>query len=552
MMGKHQIHTVLRMFLSSKSAKLNHSPTKFLCTSNELTQIPDPHGSPESPDLPTWLYDKQNPEYAGSDSDDFVIPSLAKWVESHDLSTHEELVSDTPSEENVSDISKLSSVLKNQYPSEDSVVQALNGSGIQPTNDLVSQLLRRFSGSLSVCYGVFIWGKNQTGYRHTPELYNLMVDVLGRHRKFNLMWDFVKEMAGIEGHVSLVTMTKVMRRLAKAGNYDDAIEAFRGMEMFGVTKDIGALNLLMDALVKERSVEHAHLVALEFESSIPLNSDSYNILIHGYCKARLFVEARRTMDEMQKQGFRPCVVSYTSFIEAYSKEKDFRNVDAILEEMRQRGCKPNAITYTIIMHALGKARHLKAAMEVYEIMKTEGCEFDASFYSSLLFILCRCGRVKDAWDVFEDMENQGVSKDCLTYNTMIACACARSQEENALKLLKRMEEDSCKPNVDTYAPLLKLFCRKKRMKMLKLLLGHMFNNDVNIDLGTYALLIRELCICGKLEVACSFFDELILKGMVPWDSTYKILVEKLELKGMAETKQKVEKLMLVAKEQNKL
>ena len=62
-------------------------------------------------------------------------------------------------------------------------------------------------------------------------------------------------------------MAKVRRGLAKAGRYEEAIEAFRRIECFGVNKDVAALNTLMDALVKEQSID----VYLEFKNHIPLN-----------------------------------------------------------------------------------------------------------------------------------------------------------------------------------------------------------------------------------------------------------------------------------------
>ena len=61
-------------------------------------------------------------------------------------------------------------------------------------------------------------------------------------------------------------------------------------------------------------------------------------------------------------------------------------------------------------------------------------------------------------------------------------------------------------------------------------------------------MVRGLCKNGKLENACSFFEEMVLKGFVPKDSTYKMLIEELQVKGMEKEKKHIEKLMLQAKE----
>jgi|UniRef100_A0A2N9ETI4 pentatricopeptide repeat protein len=546
MLSKFQTFKLLSHSLPQRKTNINALPYIFLY--NSLCTITDSTQVTESPELPSWLKfsETQNPSTPDSD-DDFVIPSLAHWVENHKLHDHSKVVKQMLTEITETDVDKISKILKNRYPSPDNVAEALNGSGFVASNSLVEQLLKRFSNDWVPAFGVFIWAKTQTGYRHSPELFDSMVDILGKSENFETMWELVEEMNELGRYVTLVTMSKVMRRLARAGRYKEAIEAFRKIEQFGVSKDTNAMNVLMDALVKESSVEHAHDVFLEFKEVIPLSSHSFNVLIHGWCKARKLDHAKKAMEDMEKHEFPPDVVSYTCFVEAYCREKDFRKVNEILDEMEGKGCRPNVVTYTIVMHALGKAKQVNEALEVYEKMKRNGCVPDASFYGSLIFILGKAGRLKDARDVFEDMTKQGVSRDVLAYNTLISCYCAHLQEETALKLLQKMEEDACKPDLKTYAPLLKMCCRKKRMKVLYFLLDHMFRNDISIEVGTYSLLVRGLCKNGKLEHACLFFEEMVLKGMVPKDSTYKMLMEQLEGKSMTKAKEHIEKLMSPAK-----
>ncbi|KAH9650335.1 pentatricopeptide repeat-containing protein [Citrus sinensis] len=520
-------HNILKLLSQSHLQK--HAKIYYLCylSCNPLCTTAESPSSTESPSLPSWIkfFDSQSPD------EDFVIPSLAGWVESHRLNEKSRISSRVLSENHETDVDKISKILSKQYQSPDKVVEALKGCGVSVSNSLVEQTLRRFSNDLTPAFGFFTWAKTQTGYMHTPEMYNTMVDVLGKSKKFCLMWELVKEMDELNnGYVSLATMSTIMRRLVRGGRYDDAVEAFRGMKKYGVEKDTRALSVLMDTLVKGNSVEHAYKVFLEFKDCIPLSSQIFNILIHGWCKTRKVDDAQKAMKEMFQQGFSPDVVSYTCFIEHYCREKDFRKVDDTLKEMQEKGCKPSVITYTIVMHALGKAKQINEALKVYEKMKSDDCLPDTSFYSSLIFILSKAGRVKDANEIFEDMKKQGVVPNVLTYNTMISSACARSEEENALKLLQKMEEDLCKPDCETYAPLLKMCCRKKRMKVLNFLLTHMFKNDVSMDAGTYASLVRGLIESGKLELACSFFEEMVSKGIVPHHNTYKMLEEKLEKK----------------------
>ncbi|GER32272.1 pentatricopeptide repeat-containing protein [Striga asiatica] len=505
----------------------------------------------ESPELPGWV---KNPVKSKMDNklenDDFVPPSLSYWIEDHKPVFKEDDMYNIVNDTTESDVDKISSILKSshQFKSPDLVIKALEGCDVDLSEDLVEKILCRFSHEWVPSLGFFKWAESRNGFKHPPGIYNLLVDNLGKAKKFEKMWDMVEEMKLLEGYLTLDTMTKIMRRLARGGKYEDAIEAFENMELFGIEKDITALNILIDTLVKQGSVEHAESVYFKFKDNIPPNQHTYNMLVHGWCRVRQIETARKTVNEMRAHGFCPDSVTYSSFIESYCREKDFRKVDSTLVEMERDGINPNVVTYTIMMKAYGKAKEINKAMEMYELMKTNNYPLDAPFYTALICALSRAGRVKDADEVFDDMSKQGVVPDVGTYNVLIMIASNESQEEKALNMLKKMEENKCRPNINTYAPLLKMCCRLGRMKVLSFLLSHMFKNDVSLDLGTYALLVSRLCGSGNVAKACSFFEEMVDRGFVPMDCTYEILVKALDKKGLNEEKERVEKVKNRAKE----
>lgn len=471
-----------------------------------------------------------------------MIPSVAHWAERHPLDPK---VRNLPP--SLSDIDILSKILQPHFQSPENVVQVLEGCDVILSNSLIEQVLKRFSSQWVHSFGVFCWAKTQTGYVHSPGVYNLMVDILGKSRKFKMMWELVEEMNQMEGYVTFTTMTKVIRRLARGLKYQEAIEAFNGMDRFGIEKEISALNVLMDALVKEGSYEHALEAFSTFKNTIGFDSHSYNILIHGLCNCRKYDDARSMMQEMENLGIGPTEFSYTYFIKSYCHDKDFRSVDRVLQEMTDKGCPPNVVTYTIYMHALGKSKQINEALEIYQSMKNRGCTPDTAFYSSLIYILDKSGRFKDAEELFYDMTKQGVDPDVMTFNSMISAACSRSQEAAALGLLKKMEVCSCRPNLRTYPPLLKMCMRMDRMKVLDFLWTHMMENNVSPDLATHEMLVLGLCKSGKLERAWWFFEEMVSKEMLPRESMCRLLVQKLEGSGMVKEKEIVERLIPVTK-----
>ncbi|CAA0829101.1 Pentatricopeptide repeat-containing protein -mitochondrial [Striga hermonthica] len=509
---------------------------------NAFSSSAEPVKTSDKPELPGWVeYPAKDKKASNLKDEDFIPSSLSCWIENqHSAAQKDDIVE--------SDVDMISNILTGQFKSSDSVIKALDTCDVDLSDGLVEQVLCRFSNEWVPSLGFFKWAESRNGFKHSPNFYNLMVNNLGKVKKFELMWDLAEEMKTLEGYFTLDTMTKIMRRLVKAGKHEDAIEAFKKLELFGIEKDTEALNRLIEALATHGSVEQGEQVYFKFKENIPPSQRTFNILVQGWCKIKQMGKAKETLDEMRAHGFGPNLFTYTGFIETYCCEKDFRNVDATLAEMEREGIDPNVVTYAIMMKSYGKAKETKKAMEVYELMKKNNCPPDASIYTALIGILGRQGRVKDAYEVFEDMSRQGVEPNVSTYNMLILISASRCQEEKALTLLKKMEENKCRPNSFTYAPLLKMCCELKRMKVLTFLLSHMFKNNVSLDPMTYSVLIGRLCKNGNAAMACSFLEEMMDKGLVPMDGTYKGLVKALDENGLLEEKERVKNAMSRFKE----
>ena len=507
-------------------------------------------------DLPDWF---RNPKDDGScaglddeEDDIFVLPTepnvsderRSQSSTSRSLSIRPGFPA-TASHEDAefeADIDEGSRILSARFASPEAIMIAMDCCSVRVTGCLVDKILTRFSNDWVAAFGFFMWVGTQGGYCHCADSYDLMVDILGKFKQFDLMWGLINQMVEVGGLMSLMTMTKVMRRLAGASRWTEAIDAFHKMDRFGVVKDTKAMNVLLDTLCKERSVKRARGVFQELRGTIPPDENSFNTLVHGWCKARMLKEALDTMEEMKQHGFSPSVMTYTSLVEAYCMEKDFQTVYALLDEMRKRRCPPNVVTYTILMHALGKAGRTREALDTFDKLKEDGVAPDASFYNSLIYILGRAGRLEDAYSVVEEMRTTGIAPNVTTFNTLISAACDHSQAENALKLLVKMEEQSCNPDIKTYTPLLKLCCKRQWVKILLFLVCHMFRKDISPDFSTYTLLVSWLCRNGKVAQSCLFLEEMVSKGFAPKQETFDLVMEKLEKRNLQLVYKKIQVL----------
>lgn len=433
---------------------------------------------------------------------------------------------------------------------EDEVFQSLKQDNVcnnmQLSHHLVDKLLRRFKDDWKSALGVFRWAGSSPGYEHTPEIYDTMVDILGKAKRMDQMRALLVEMN--EGHfITINTVAKVMRRFTGAGQWEDAVKTFDQLGAFGLEKNTETMNVLLDTLCKENKVEQARAIFLELKSHISPNAYTFNIFIHGWCKVNRVDEAHWTIQEMKGHGCRPCVISYSTIIQSYCRQYNFSKVYELLDEMQAQGCPANVVTYTTIMCSLTKSEEYEEAIQIADRMKMVGCKPDTLFYNCLIHTLGRAGRVQDAVHVFQvEMPKNGATPNTSTYNTMIAMLCHHAQVENAFHLLQEMENvEYCKPDTQTFYPLLKsCFKTGKTDIFLSQLLDDMVNkHHLSMDVSTYTLLIHGLCRANKCEWAYLLFEEMIGQEITPKYQTCRLLLDEVKLKNMYDAAEKIEDVM---------
>lgn len=438
--------------------------------------------------------------------------------------------------------------------SEDEIYQILMQdhacNAAEITHELIHMLLNRFKDDWKSTLGVFRWAESHRGYKPLPELYDKVVDTLGKMKRMGKMRAFVEEM-NMAQLVSLNTVAKVMRRFSGAGEWEDAVRTFDELEMFGLEKNTESMNLLLDTLCKENKVGQAREIFLKLKSHISPDAHTFNIFIHGWCKTNRIEEAHWTIEEMKGHGCRPTVISYSTIIDFYCRQFNFSRVYELLDEMKYQNCIPNVVTFTTIMRSLTKSGAYEEALRITKRMKSVGCKADTLFYNALLYTLGRAGRINDAIHVLKvEMPQMGVAPNTSTYNTMISMLCHEKLEVAALELLRDMEKSPyCKPDVQTYFPLLKACFRvgDKDDCLRKLLDDMSSKHHLSFDLSTYALLIHGLCKANKAEEAYNYFTKMIAQDITPRYVTCRLLLNEVKQKNMHNAAARVEHFMKLMK-----
>ncbi|GAB2280583.1 hypothetical protein Dimus_015211 [Dionaea muscipula] len=425
----------------------------------------------------------------------------------------------------------------------DSLVHDEACSQLSMTHDLVSQLLRRFRDDWKSALGVFRWAMMCPDFQLEHEVYDSMVDILGKAKQFGKMRELVDEMRR-SNLVTLKTVAKMLRRFSGAQQWEDAVRTFDELGTFGLEKNTESMNLLLDTLCKETRVERAREIFLELRSHIPPNAHTFNIFIHGWCRVNRVDEAHWTIQEMKGHGFHPCVVSYSTIMKSYCQQSNYSKVHELLDEMEAQGCSANVVSYTTIICWLTKFEQFDEALKIAERMIQVGCKPDTLFYNALIHALGRAGRVKEAIAVFNmEMPKNGITPNTSTYNTMIAMLCHHGYQQKALEFLKDIKESPlCKPDLQTFHPLLKSCFRPGKVDscLLELLDGMKNEHHLSLDISTYTLLIHGLCKAERFDWGYLLFKDMVDKELTPNYRTCRLLLDEFKKKSMYDPAEKIE------------
>ncbi|KAK9108542.1 hypothetical protein Syun_024553 [Stephania yunnanensis] len=422
----------------------------------------------------------------------------------------------------------------------------LNGIRLSPA--LVHQTLVRLNNFSKIALGFFVWAKDQANYRHDEAAYNIIIDVLGKVRQFDVAWQLIAEMV----NPSSRTFGILIRRLIAAGLTRQAIRTFDDMESFIERRtESEDFCYLLDTLCKYGYVKVATEIFNGRKVRFRPDSKMYTVLIYGWCKLNRPSFAEKFLEEMVNVGLEPNVVTYNVLLNGICRrsslhpeerfERTIRAAENLFHEMQRRGIEPDVTSYSIVLHVYSRAHKPELSLDKLNSMKEKGIFPTVATYTSVIKCLCSCGRIEDAELLLEEMARNSITPSAATYNCFFKEYRGRKDADNALKLYRKMEESSCMPSMHTYNILVQMFSKLNRMDIVFELWDDMKKSGVGPDLDSYTLLIHELCEKQKWKEACQFFVEMIEKGFLPQKITFETLYTGLIQSDMLRTWRRLQK-----------
>ncbi|XP_021903290.1 pentatricopeptide repeat-containing protein At5g11310, mitochondrial [Carica papaya] len=461
------------------------------------------------------------------------------------------------------DFFAISKLLMNPFTSSGAALGlALDQTGIEPDPGLLQAIFAHFDSSPNLLYALFLWAERKPGFHSTATLFNSIINVLAKARKFEFAWSLILDQTDKKEETTLVsgeTFAILIRRYARAGMIQPAIRTFEFASSFdsigNSDSEICLFEFLLDSLCKEGQIKVASEYfnrKKELEEYWVPSIRVYNILLNGWFRSRKLKKAEKFWLKMKEENVRATVVTYGTLVEGYCRMCHVEMAMEFVDEMRRGGIVPNAIIYNPIIDALGEAGRFKEALGMMEAFLLCESGPNVSTYNSLVKGFCKAGDLVSASKIIKAMISRGFVPTPTTYNYYFRFFSKCRKTEEGMNLYTKLLEAGYSPDRLTYHLLLKMLCQDERLNLAVQVSKEMRASGCNMDLATSTMLIHLLCKMNRFEEAFVEFKDMIRRGIVPQYLTFHRLKDELRKKGMTDMAHELCRLMSSVPHSNKL
>lgn len=313
------------------------------------------------------------------------------------------------------------------------------------------------------------------------------------------------------------------------------------MDKFRLTHDQEAFRALLTALCRYGNVEEAEEFMLVNKKLFPLETESFNIILNGWCNITNDVyEAKRVWREMSRYCITPDATSYSHMISCFSKEGNLFDSLRLYDQMKKRGWIPGMEIYNSLVYVLARENCLKEALKTIDKLKEQGLQPDSATFNSMILPLCEAGKLAAARIVLNTMVEENISPTVETFHAFFE----GTDYQGTLEFLSRMKYSGLGPNKDSFLIILVKFLKLKQPINALKIWTEMKKYDVVPSCIHYRKMVEGLVTCRWFIKARDFYEAMISSGCSEDPKLNKLLQKEVFDSG-DKGKKNVKRLILV-------
>lgn len=336
-------------------------------------------------------------------------------------------------------------------------------------------------------YKFFVWSGEQENYRHTTDIYNLMMGIFAECEEYKAMWRLLDEMIEKGYPTTARTFNLLICTCGGAGLARKVVERFIKSKTFNYRPFKHSFNAILHSLL---TLNQYKLIEWVYQQMV-VNGESpdvltYNIIMCAKFRLGKLDHFHGLLDEMGRSGFSPDFHTFNLLLHVLGKGDKPLEALKLLNHMKEVGIDPTVLHFTTLIDGLGRAGNLEACQYFFEQMTKRGCMPDVVCYTVMITGYVVAGQFDKAQEMFSEMINKGQLPNVFTYNSMIRGLCMNRKYEEAWLMLKEMESKGCRPNFVVYTTLVGYLRNAGRLPEAHRVIKHM------MEKGQYTHLLSKI------------------------------------------------------------
>ncbi|XP_038898944.1 pentatricopeptide repeat-containing protein At3g53170 isoform X2 [Benincasa hispida] len=347
------------------------------------------------------------------------------------------------------------------------------------------------------------------------------------------------------------TYTKLLMLLSKCRQPEQASLLFQIMFSEGLKPSIDVYTALVSAYGQSGLLHKAISTVVEMKSVSDCKPDvrTYSILIDCCTRHRRFDLLKEIFADMSYLGITCNTVTYNTIINGFGKAKMFEQMESLLLEMIESdSCPPDLITFNTFIRAYGNSEQIEKMEKWYNEFQLMGIEPDIWTYNTMITSYGKAGMYDKMVSVLNFMEKRFFSPTIVTMNTIIDVFGRAGNIEEMEEYFKKMKFQGMKPNSVTFCSLVNAYGKSGNIEKVDSILRQIENSDVVPDTPLFNCLINVYGQAGDVRKMGDLFLEMKENKCEPDGITFATMIRALKAQGMTEAAQRLENKLIVGRD----
>lgn len=355
------------------------------------------------------------------------------------------------------------------------------------------------------------------------------------------------DMTGIGVRPSVDTWTALLEGYANLRMADNVLAVWKMMQQAKISHTPRAYRALIHSLFDARRTDEAKKNFRAFQDELRNGAfsleDSSVLAVHNTVLSWLLLhnaesDAYAVLEEMQRSGPKPDVVSYNSLIRYYAKYGQPASIGTVMRTMEDAGVSPDIVTFSTVLSALLPVN--KDAVQIIRgLMEKHGIQMNVTTYTTIIDHLMKENTTEAfeaAFKLLDEMEKEPSGALRPTEVTYTAILAGIHRHEHALEptqaegwvnwIVSTMEKRDLFDSKVTYNILLKACLYGQDPDGVRHALRYyrsMVRKQKVITNDTWFILLAGLMGRKQWDVAETIVEDIEQSGRKPSDSVATLM-----------------------------